>query len=159
MRTNLLAESCCVKYIVAINSEWMMVGDAKRPSEHRGPRFPLLRHTDGRYVLVVDERGTQLRIPQRYGRAHDQTRNKAAVALGKMKSEAKSAAARINGTKGAKTRRWGKPETPAIPPELATVPRAMVIAALYAQGHSMAAIARAVHLTRERVRQLLKAAS
>lgn len=83
-----------------INSEWMMVGDAKRPSEHRGPKFPMLRHKDGRYVLVVDERGTQLRIPQRYGRAHDQTRNKAAVALGKRKSPAKAAAARRNGAKG-----------------------------------------------------------
>lgn len=90
-----------------ISSEWMMVGDAKRPREPRGPRFPLLRHADGRYVLVVDERGTQLRVAHRYGRAHDQTRNKAAVALGKRTSPAKAAAARRNGAKG------GRPKHPA----------------------------------------------
>lgn len=92
-----------------INSEWMMVGDAKRPSEHRGPKFPLLRHKDGRYVLVVDDAGTMMRVSTKYGKQHDQVmqneaRRRAAKLLGAIRSPAKAAAARRNGAKGGRPR-------------------------------------------------------
>lgn len=79
--------------------DWIMVGHARLPHEPRSVTpHRLLLHTSGKYVLLID--GEHVRIPKAWGRAHDSTRNAAAVRLGKRSTKKKAIAARKNGAKG-----------------------------------------------------------
>lgn len=79
--------------------DWILVGHARLPHEPRSVTpHRLLLHTSGKYVVVIA--GEHVRIPKDWGRAHDSTRNAAAVKLGKRSTKKKAIAARTNGAKG-----------------------------------------------------------
>lgn len=79
--------------------DWQIVGHARLPHEPKTVApHRLLLHMSGKYVVLIE--GEHVRIPKAWGRAHDNTRNAAAVKLGKRATAKKAAAARRNGRKG-----------------------------------------------------------